>query len=54
MYQELARFNEDRKEHRYQPSIFYTNEPCGMAIRRQDDLIIDDDAEFVGHTIARQ
>jgi len=54
VYQELARFNEDRKEHLYQPSIFYTNEPCGMAIRRQDDLIIDDDAEFVGHTIARQ
>lgn len=54
VYQELADFNEDRKEHRYQPSIFYTNEPCGMAIRRQDDLIIDDDAEFVGHTIARQ
>lgn len=54
VYQELAAFNEDRKEHRYQPSIFYTNEPCGLAIRRQDDLIIDDDAEFVGHTIARQ
>ena len=46
VYQELADFNEDRKEHRYQPSIFYTDEPCGMAIRRQDDLIIDDDAEL--------
>ena len=54
VYQELARFNLDRKDHRYQPSVFYTNEPCGIAIRRQDDLIIDDDAEFVGHTVARQ
>ncbi len=54
VYQEIARFNIDRKDHRYQPSIFYTHEPCGIAIRRQDDLIIDDDAEFVGHTVARQ
>ncbi len=54
VYQAIAAFNEDREKHRYQPSIFYTNEPCGMAIRRQDDLIIDDDAEFVGHTVARQ
>ena len=54
VYQALAHFNVDRKEHRYQPSVFYTHEPCGIAIRRQDDLIIDDDAEFVGHTIAMQ
>lgn len=54
VYQELAKFNIDRKEHRYQPSVFYTHEPCAIAIRRQDDLIIDDDAEFVGHTIAFQ
>jgi len=54
VYQEIARFNIDRKEHRYQPSLFYTHESCGIAIRRQDDLIIDDDAEFVGHTVARQ
>ena len=54
VYQELAKFNIDRKEHRCQPSVFYTDEPCAIAIRRQDDLIIDDDAEFVGHTIAFQ
>ena len=53
VYQEIAPFNIDRKDHRYQPSVFYTHEPCGIAIRRQDDLIIDDDAEFVGHTVAR-
>lgn len=51
IYQEIAQFNIDSEEHRYQPSIYFTNFPCGMAIRRQDDLIIDDDAEFVGHTM---
>ena len=51
VYQEIADFNIDSEDHRYQPSIFFTNFPCAMAIRRQDDLIIDDDAEFVGHTM---
>ena len=51
VYQELAKFNIDREEHRYQPSIFYTGEPSALCFRRQDDLIIDDDAEFVGSVI---
>jgi len=51
IFQQLAEFNIDSEEHRYQPSIYFTDAPCGLAIRRQDDLIIDDDAEFVGHTI---
>jgi len=54
IYQELATFNIDNNDYRYQPSIFVADEPCGLAIRRQDDLIIDDDAEFIGHTIVEQ
>ena len=51
VYQEIAEFNIDSEDHRYQPSIYHTGVPGCIGIRRQDDLIIDDDAEFVGHTI---
>lgn len=51
MYQALAPFNIDLEGHRYQPSVFWTGEPAGICIRRQDDLVIDDDAEFVGHIV---
>lgn len=51
VYQELAEFNIDEEEHRYQPSIFWTGESSALCFRRQDDLVIDDDAEFVGHII---
>ena len=51
VYQDLAEFNLDAEDHRYQPSIFYGTRPCALAVRRQDDLIIDDDAEFVGHVV---
>ena len=51
VYQELADFNEDSEEHRYQPSIYWTGLPSALCFRRQDDLVIDDDAEFVGHIV---
>lgn len=51
VYQELAIFNIDKDQHRYQPSIFWTGKSSALCFRRQDDLIIDEDAEFVGHTI---
>lgn len=51
VYQELAPFDLDLEGHRYQPSIYYTDIPSALCFRRQDDLIIDDDAEFVGHVI---
>jgi glutathionylspermidine synthase len=51
VYQELADFNADSEEHRYQPSIFWTGMSSALCFRRQDDLIIDDDAEFVGHVV---
>jgi glutathionylspermidine synthase len=51
VYQELASFAIDSEGYRYQASVFYTDHPAAIGIRRQDDLIIDDDAEFVGHTV---
>jgi len=51
LYQELAPFNIDMEGHRYQPSVFWTGEASGLCFRRQDDLVIDDDAEFVGHVV---
>lgn len=49
--QELAAFNFDSEGHRYQPSIFWTGTTAGLCFRRQDDLVIDDDAEFVSHVV---
>lgn len=51
VYQELTAFNVDMEGHRYQASVFVTDEPCAIAIRRQDDLIIDDDASYVPHVV---
>ena len=52
IYQELASFSTDTEGYRYQASVFYTDHPCSLCFRRQDDLIIDDDAEFIAHTIS--
>lgn len=52
IYQELASFSTDTEGYRYQASVFYTDHPCALCFRRQDDLIIDDDAEFIAHTIS--
>ncbi|NBC07410.1 MAG: glutathionylspermidine synthase family protein [Bacteroidetes bacterium] len=50
IYQELALFNIDSDGDRYQPSVFVAGgEACALCFRRQDSLIVDDDAEFVGH-----
>ncbi|MEM9929299.1 MAG: glutathionylspermidine synthase family protein [Bacteroidota bacterium] len=51
VYQDLASFAVDSEGYRYQGSVFYTDQPVALAFRRQDDLIIDDDAEFIAHTI---
>lgn len=51
VYQELASFFTDIEGHRYQASVFYTDQPAALAFRRQDDPIIDDDAEYIGHTV---
>lgn len=51
VYQSLAPFNIDSEGHRYQPSIYYSGRASALCFRRQDDLIVDDDAEFVGHVV---
>ena len=51
IYQDLASFEVDAEGYRYQASVFYTDQAAGLGIRRQDDLIIDDDAEFIAHTV---
>ncbi len=49
--QQLAVFNIDEDGCRYQPSIFWTGESSALCFRRQDDPVIDDDAEYVPHVI---
>lgn len=51
VYQEAAPFNEDTEAYRYQASVFYVGEPAAIAFRRQDDLLIDDDAEYIAHVV---
>jgi glutathionylspermidine synthase len=51
VYQEMAQLNEDSEMYMYQPSVYYFGQPSGFCLRRQDDLVIDDDAEFVGHVV---
>lgn len=52
IYQEIADFYRDEDNCHYQISTFVTDSSCiGMGIRRQDEPIIDEDAEFVPHYI---
>lgn len=47
VYQQLADFNTDADKHRYQLSTYVAPRACALCCRRQDNPIIDDDAEFV-------
>jgi glutathionylspermidine synthase len=52
IYQALAEFEKDEDGDIYQPSVFWAGgSACGFCLRRQDSLIVDDDAEFVGHIL---
>ena len=52
VYQELASFDKDEDGDIYQASVFWAGDGArGFCLRRQDSLIIDDDAEFVGHIL---
>lgn len=53
VYQEAAAFNTDLDAHRYQLSVFQAPHACAVCCRRQDDFILDDDAEFVSLGIRR-
>ena len=54
VYQQLAPFATDREQQRYQLSTFVTPEASALCCRRQDDLILDDDAEFVSLGLLRR
>ncbi len=47
VYQALAQFNMDEDKHRYQISTYHSFRASALACRRQDEWIIDDDAEYV-------
>ncbi len=47
VYQQLAGFGMDDEDYRYQLSTFQSPKTSAVCCRRQDDLILGDDAEFV-------
>ena len=51
VFQALADLDKDEDGDIYQPSIYWSGKPSALCFRRQDDLLIDDDAEFLGHII---
>ena len=51
IYQETVEMNTDSRSYRYQPSVYWIQQASGICVRRQDDLAIDDDAEFVAHIV---
>lgn len=54
IYQEYAEFATDRDKHRYQLSTYQAPTACGLCCRRQDDMIIDDDGEFVSLALMKE
>lgn len=49
IYQEFAELPKDSKENYYQAGLYYTHRSSGLSFRREDQLIMDEDAEFLGH-----
>lgn len=47
VYQQRASFGTDDEDYRYQLSVFQTPKASGICCRRQQGLILGDDAEFV-------
>ncbi len=54
VYQEYAEFAIDGDKHRYQLSTYQAPQACGLCCRRQDDMIIDDDGEFVSLALMKK
>ena len=52
VFQGLAELDQDEDGDIYQPSIYWSGKPSALCFRRQDELLIDDDAEFVGHLVS--
>ena len=51
IFQEKAVFNLDHLGKSYQPGVFWSQGACGIAVRRQEGWILDDDAQFIPHII---
>ena len=49
--QESAQLNRDGRGYLYQPGVFYIGQAAGICFRRQDDDLIDDDAQFIAHIV---
>ncbi|MEM8528049.1 MAG: glutathionylspermidine synthase family protein [Bacteroidota bacterium] len=53
LYQQFATLNKDSEGDYYQPSMFWSKESCALCFRRQEDMIVDDDAEYLCHLIEK-
>lgn len=51
VYQAYEELPKDSDEEYYQAGIYYTDKACALSYRRRDGLIIDTDAEFIGHFV---
>jgi glutathionylspermidine synthase len=51
VYQELAQLARDSEGQYYQSGVFFAYEACGMGLRRSPFRILDNGAQFVGHTV---
>ncbi len=49
IYQAYETLPRDEDGDHYQAGVYWAGEPCALSFRRRDGLIIDEDAEFVGH-----
>lgn len=51
VYQQWASMDEDSRGYIYQPSVYWVMRDSGICFRRQEGIIIDDDASFVPHIV---
>ena len=51
IWQQFTELPKDSDGDVYQAGVYWAKQACGLAYRRRDGLIIDEDAEFVSHFI---
>lgn len=51
IWQEFVELPRDEDGDVYQAGVYWAGGACGLAFRRRDGLIVDADAEFVGHFV---
>ena len=49
IYQAYTQLPEDGDGDIYQAGVYYTGQASALSFRRRDGLIVDADAEFIGH-----